>query len=298
MSTPQFSKKHNASSSAVQVETSPPQFPDLQLSPDVFDFNIVGPATAPILPQHKLFWDSKDDGGMNIDFSEDLINPFDRPNRPALDPFISAHHPLAAPNGTTSSFSMGFPKDDLMQTSMTMVTASFNQENHVSTSGAKDSKLFDNTRQLARGVDPSLLFSSPGRSLDSGDGSARPSTMADQESLQPYAYQMQEARRELASGAITKPKKKRKPDVDSPAVKAALRSLREGEADQAQLQEDSIDSKWCPCNPKKYISSRRIKLTPHKLVLILDVRLLLKEAATIFLAHAVVDTASTGLLLH
>ena len=298
MSTPQFSRKHNAPSSTVQVETSPQQFPDLQLSPDIFDFNVVGPATAPILPQHKLFWDSKDDGGMSIDFSEDLINPFDRPNRPALDPFVSAHHALAAPNGTTTSFSMGFPKDDLMQTSMTTVTASFNQENHVSTSGANDSKLFDNTRQLARGVDPSLLFSSPGRSLNSGDGSARSSTMVDQESLQPYAYQMQEARRELASGAITKPKKKRKPDVDSPAVKAALRSLREGEADQAQLQQDSIDSKWYPRNPKKHVSSPRIKLTSHKLVLVLDVRLLLKEATTAFLAHAAVEIANTGLLLH
>ena len=298
MSTPQFSRKHNAPSSTVQVETSPQQFPDLQLSPDIFDFNVVGPATAPILPQHKLFWDSKDDGGMSIDFSEDLINPFDRPNRPALDPFVSAHHALAAPNGTITSFSMGFPKDDLMQTSMTTVTASFNQENHVSTSGANDSKLFDNTRQLARGVDPSLLFSSPGRSLNSGDGSAHSSTMVDQESLQPYAYQMQEARRELASGAITKPKKKRKPDVDSPAVKAALRSLREGEADQAQLQQDSIDSKSYPRNPKKHVSSPRIKLTSHKLVLILDVRLLLKEATTAFLAHAAVEIANTGLLLH
>ena len=242
MSTPLFPKNQNGPVSAGPVETSPQPFSELQFSPDVFDFSMTGPATAPILPQHKLFWDSKPDDGLSMDFSDDLTSAFDRPNQPALDPFVSAHHHPTGSNLTTSSFSLSFPKNDLMHSSMTTAASTFDQGNHFSTDGSKRQNSSYPTRRLAHGVDPSLLFSSPGRSLDSRDGPADSSVILDEESLQPYAYQMQEARRELASGTISKPKKKRKPDVDSPAVKAALKTLRDGDADQPQLQPDRIES--------------------------------------------------------
>ena len=40
------------------VQPSPQFFPSLQFSPDMYQFSMSGPATAPVLPQQKLFWDS------------------------------------------------------------------------------------------------------------------------------------------------------------------------------------------------------------------------------------------------
>ena len=46
------------------TETSPHLFPTLQFSPDLFQYPMSGPMTAPIVPQHRLFWDSNDDTAM------------------------------------------------------------------------------------------------------------------------------------------------------------------------------------------------------------------------------------------
>lgn len=43
------------------VEASPHLFPTLQFSPDLFQYPGTGPLTAPVIPQHRLFWDSNDD---------------------------------------------------------------------------------------------------------------------------------------------------------------------------------------------------------------------------------------------
>ncbi|MCJ1475467.1 hypothetical protein MMC13_004129 [Lambiella insularis] len=225
MSVPFFPKSGNGDSSETQPEASAQQFSTLQFSPDVFEFSLSGPATAPIFPQHKLFWEPKHDEGMNIDFSEDLANPFDTPRPPPLDPFVSAHDHTIATQGLASQSFLSYSAVGSKTSLSANPCSSFVQTSFVSTAGPIREH-HASTRTGVNAVDPSLLFSSPGRSLQPLDTSMASTAPADEDLLQPYAYQIQEAKRERVFEGSTKPKRKRKPDSDSPAVKAALETLR------------------------------------------------------------------------
>lgn len=242
MSVPLFPQTGTGESSAMQAEASPQQFSALQFSPDVFEFSMSGPATAPIFPQQKLFWEPKHDEGMNIDFSGDLTNPFDTPRLPPLDPFVSVHDHSAVPQGMISSSLQNYSGEGSKTASRTNPSSSFAQIGFVSTAGPiGEHHIF--TRTGASGVDPSLLFSSPGRSLEPLDTSMTSTTVLDEDTLQPYAYQIQEAKREKAAEGSAKPnKKKRKPDSDSPAVKAALETLRGDDAGRPKVHRRITDT--------------------------------------------------------
>lgn len=136
----------------------------------------------------------------------DLPNmPFDYP-RAGLEAFVSTHPSISSSQRTIT--------DDFRFVDDITPMASFDQS--MTTFDAQT------TAQTLQGVDPSLLFSSPGRLNELNNDTTIPD-----DAMQPYAYQLQEARREKAYHGIGKPKRRRKPSVDSPAVKAALESLRE-----------------------------------------------------------------------
>ncbi|MCJ1386930.1 hypothetical protein MMC17_010059 [Xylographa soralifera] len=225
MSVPLFPQAGIAESSMMRTEASPQQFPALEFSPDIFDFSTSGPTTAPNFPHNKLFWEPKDDDDMNIDFSADLANPFDTPRQPPLDPFISVHsHPSASGAQTSMSF-LNF--DEVVSKTGLKDSASscFAQASFVSTAGLVGDRIMHQGTSV-NGVDPSLLFSSPSKGLRPLDTSMVSTRVLDADALQPYAYQIQEAKRDKAFSGILKSKKKRKPDCDSPAVIAALETLR------------------------------------------------------------------------
>jgi hypothetical protein len=97
------------------------------------------------------------------------------------------------------------------------------------------------------GVDPSLLFSSPTKAVEMAQSSETDARVTDarvlhEDILQPYAYQVQEARREKAHSGVVKQKRRRKPSVDSPAVKAALEKLRESDERRPGMQRSVTDS--------------------------------------------------------
>ena len=56
------------------AEASPHLFPTLQFSPDLFQYPMSGPMTAPIVPQHRLFWDSNDDSAMFSSSFQETFN--------------------------------------------------------------------------------------------------------------------------------------------------------------------------------------------------------------------------------
>ena len=211
------------------VEDSPAHFAALNFSPDVFGYNFVAPATAPAYPQHKLFWEPSPDHNMDTEFPS-IPNPFDGPT-----PTIMPDHPAQSTSQATSN-SMVM---DLSNNAM--MTSSFGPSSFVSTAHQPQ----PSSRTATTGVDPSLLFSSPSRlpappSLGP-DGHPR---VLNEDSLQPYAYQLQEAKRDKVYAGVAKPRKRRKPSVDSPAVKAALENLRDdpGEGERPAFRRSFTES--------------------------------------------------------
>lgn len=236
MSTPTVPRKKNTDALISQIEESPLQLGDLQFSPDAFGFPLSGPSTAPVYPQHKLFWDPEQStDGMSIDFPTDDPFTFSLGSQKELDTFVStAEQPSASQLPPSSSFNdfnnrVGSMTDaalngDLDPTSQTDFLPACGLMIQGSTS----------TKLPGKGVNPSLLFSSPGR-----QPTQLPSTQAHHnDTLQPYAHQIREAQIENELALDRRAKKRRKPATDSPAVKAALQTLR----DEKDLQSDDNET--------------------------------------------------------
>ena len=234
MSFPNFGKGEGAHGSTSQVEESPQQVPALQFSPDGFGFPMSGPATAPVYPQHKLFWDPEQVGDtMNIDFSmDDNLTTFGMGIQKISDPFVSpSNHASGIQFPASPDFNLNNTTDD----NMAAFTSLSYADSPTRTATAAREKFAGNV------VNPSLLFSSPGRA---GDIAPMPAvTQAIQDDvLRPYAHQMRDAQIELELKLARKPKRKRVPEIDdSPAVKAALLSLREDQSGRSAVERDHID---------------------------------------------------------
>ena len=222
-----------------QLEASPLEFPSIQFSPDMFTFPVLGPATAPAYPQHKLFWDPSQSDGMDIDFSRNLEDPFNTDSRSTLDPFVSVHDQSFASQASMPSSFLNFPLDGPLEVSAS-VSSTHKQTNVVPAKGPSRDKA-SRTTSSAAGVNPSLLFSSPGHLSEPLNGSMASTQILDEDALQPYAYQIQEAIREKAAGGGGTIRKKRKPVDDSPAVKAALEALREDDANRSPPKRNKSD---------------------------------------------------------
>lgn len=215
-----------------EIDESPVNFSALDGSPDVFGYSFNTPATAPAYPQHKLFWGPSQGDDVNLEFP-DMPNPFDTPRQSGLDPFVSTHPSVSSPQAEPSTSFLDFSNEDT-------TVPSFVQSSLVSAAG-KAKEIEASTKPFYSGVDPSLLFSSPS-TKEPLDGLIANARVLDEESLQPYAYQLQEAKRDKAFGGVSKPKKRRKPSVDSPAVKAALESLRDDGEPRPPLRRSMTDS--------------------------------------------------------
>jgi len=230
MSFPALSKMDNTESSNSQVEESPQHFSTLQFSPEGFGFSTAGPATAPVYPQHRLFWDPEQNGDtMNIDFPMDDSFAAYGMQR-GLDPFESSHNGGGIQFPTSPAFNLlGTPHENV---------APFTSSGdlHSATRTASSTTM---ARKASRGngVDPSLLFSSPGRAAEASNMPSTSQTIQD-DNLLPYAHQIRDAQMELEMQMSRKSKRKRGAETDSPAVKAALQTLRD---DQAGIKRDLAD---------------------------------------------------------
>ncbi|CAD6575034.1 MAG: hypothetical protein ASARMPREDX12_007070 [Alectoria sarmentosa] len=237
MSFPNFGKGEGAHGSTSQVEESPQQFPALQFSPEGpegFGFQMSGPATAPVYPQHKLFWDPEHGGDtMNLDFPmDDTFTTFEMGVQKVLDPFVS---PQDHTNGIQFPTSPGFNLISTRNDSLTTYTSSSYAESPSHTVTLARGKFAGNA------VNPSLLFSSPGRAADVAAMPVVSQAIQD-DLLRPYAHQMRDAQMELDMQLARKPKRKRVPETDdSPAVKAALVTLREDQTGRSGVERDHID---------------------------------------------------------
>jgi len=222
MSFPGVAKVDNGEDPNPHVEESPNNFTSLQFSPDGFGFPMSGPATAPVYPQHKLFWDSEQNGdSMNTDFPmDDTFTTFGI--QKTLDPFESSHIGGGISFPTTPAF-------NLLGTRAEDVTP-FTSSNHVESSTATaSSATMARKPSLRNVVNPSLLFSSPGRAAEASNMPPISQEIQD-DNLVPYAHQLRDAQMEMELQMPRKSKRKRGPETDSPAVKAALQTLRDDHA--------------------------------------------------------------------
>lgn len=233
MSFPNFGKDECAHGSTSQVEESPQQFPALQFSPEGFGFPMSGPATAPVYPQHKLFWGPEQGvDTMNIDFPmDDTFTAFGMGIQRNSDPFVS---PPSHANGIQFPTSPTFNLIGTGTDNIATFTSSYAESpSHKVTS--EGGKFAGNV------VNPSLLFSSPNRAADAAAMPVVSHNIQD-DVLRPYAHQMRDAQIELDMQLARKPKRKRAPEPDdSPAVKAALLALREDQTGRSNVERDHID---------------------------------------------------------
>ena len=192
---------------AIATEASPGDL-GLDFSPADFGW---APATAPAYPQQKLFWETEDDGSMNLDMQNVSFGN----TRSGLEAFVSTH-PSVSTSQRTITDDYGFGEDHTPLASFASAVDNFDEQ----------------LNQSLQAVNPSVLYSSS----DLNDN-----VTTEDAALQPYAHQLQEARRERAYGGIAKLKKRRKPSVDSPAVRAAMEQLRE-DAPRPALQRSMTDT--------------------------------------------------------
>ena len=238
LSSPNFSKPDTVDRTMSPIETSPNLFPGLQFSPEVFgDFSIAGPATAPVYPQHKLFWDpEQNNDGMNIEFSADDTFGFGIGIQKTLDPFVSSFDQTSATHASNHDFDTSTA--DVMGLQLSTTTTTAHEKSLLSTSG-----LTEKMPSFSDAVNPSLLFSSPGQVSKQPDLPQLQATRND--NLQPYAHQIRDAQLEKEMESTRRPKRRRGPEADSPAVKAALKALRDGKSESSgseQIIRDDIDA--------------------------------------------------------
>lgn len=229
---PIFPKPINAVVSTSPIDASPQQFSTIQFSPEVLgSFSMAGPATAPVYPQQKLFWDpTQDSNGMNIDFgtSDTFADSFGMENsKHQLDSFASSTDAMAMSHMASSSFGV----DNIMELTMSGTASAAHQTNHLSSAGLITNGSVSKLPNTV--VDPSLLFSSPSQAPNQPRVNLSHEVMHS-DNLQPYAHQIREAQRERESSETRKPKRRRGPQTESPAVKAALETLRGEEEDRSR----------------------------------------------------------------
>jgi len=225
-----FPKPSNAVVSMSPAETSPQQFSTLQFSPEVFgSFPMAGPATAPVYPQQKLFWDpTQESNAMNIDFgtTDTFVDSFGLDVSKQLDSFASTHDPLHMSQIVSTSFDI----ENVMGLATSATAPAAHDTNYLSSIGLITHS--SHSKPLNTAVDPSLLFSSPSRAPEPLNVDI-PYQAMHNDNLQPYAHQIRDARRERESSETRKPKRRRGPPTESPAVKAALETLRGEEVDRS-----------------------------------------------------------------
>ena len=232
-STPTTTKPKMPEVLSSQAEESPLQLSTLQFSPDGFGFSMPGAATAPAYPQHKLFWDPNNEvDGMNMDFPIDDAFTFGTATPKPSDPF-----PAALAKSTVSqlppsaSFNEFATKGSTADSGLLPHHDSANQVDFIPSSGLM-------IQTAPKGVDPSLLFSSPSRP----PAPTAASQVIQNDTLQPYANQVRDAQRDKEANEERKAKRRRKVQDDSPAVKAALQVLRDGNSICAEAEEPLADS--------------------------------------------------------
>lgn len=245
-------------------EDSPSHFANLNFSPEAFSFPMSGPATAPVYPQQKLFWDSEQNpGGMNLDMSlDDTFTAFGIQNSKPLDPFVSEHE-----QGDMAPFSTALPFTSAESRTGTISAshASALNQTNISSSTAIINHGSSNAKHRGTIFNPSLIFSSPS-SRQSQDSHPMPSSSQPHQDhmMEPYAHQIRDAQIEKEIRSRKQKRKRPAEHGDSPAVRAAIEALRDDRTESSKSSPILADSfvGALPEPSDKHDFPSRKKLTP------------------------------------
>ena len=244
MSFPSVAKMDSTEISNANVEESPQHFSSLQFSPEGgLGFPLSGPATAPAYPQHRLFWDQDQTGDiMSMDFSMDDTFASGGIQKNS-DIFGLDHDRTGIQFPTSPAFSLIGTRAENM--------APFTTAEHGNTvDTTSEATAMARKPSVGTVVNPSLLFSSPGRAPDASHTPPITQTVQD-DNLLPYSQQLRDAQIEMEMQMARKPKRKRGPETDSPAVKAALQTLRH---DQPDVKSDLVEDIAPPSGTRRPMS--------------------------------------------
>lgn len=204
LATPKLSRMKPPQTPGHIFDASPQLFTNLQFSPDLFQYGMSGPATAPVLPQSRLFWESDPTSG-------DL-------NNSDTDPFFPSHtsgpsHSASSPvvHGNVTDLSLphsrapfGFSASD--EPHQTILSS----PSHLDGPRFPASFTASPRVPVTRAEDPSMFLSSPARRFGPTPQPSA-SLLPPQAQRQPYHHQIEDSKREQASAGLRKPKDKRYP---------------------------------------------------------------------------------------
>jgi hypothetical protein len=196
-----------------RVGASPQFFPSLQFSPDLFQTPMSGPATAPVFPQNRLFWDPSS-------------NPEDLPYQ---DPFGPSHPDLVSPFTPSPVPSHGFQSVGSVSsaTAYDLPNLKHTQVLAPSLSPSVDESGFPAPFTASPRVsapapeDPSMFLSSPARRFGPPPQPSGSMSSSNRPELQAYHHQVEESKREAELERA-----KRAPNKRSSAAKKSKNLLK------------------------------------------------------------------------
>ena len=221
-----------------RMAASPQFFPSLQFSPDLFGTPLSGPATAPILPQNRLFWD-----------------PSSNPEQPAYqDPFGHAHSEIPDPFTPSPVISHGFQSTGSVSSghAYDLPHAQNRQGLAPSVSPNIDGTGFPAGFTASPRVpapvpeDPSLFLSSPARRFGSSIQSSSMSASSARPGVGAYHHQMEEFKREEEHARL---KRARRISVNKVSKKVLKRPISPIPNTRPGLKRSSTHSGAAGSNP-------------------------------------------------
>ncbi|KAF1984013.1 hypothetical protein K402DRAFT_154477 [Aulographum hederae CBS 113979] len=246
MGTPQQQQPFAMSNESPAFQT-PFQYSNLQFTPEVFQFPSAGPATAPVYPQSKLFWDQPNNmHPMDVEMTASANTSFQsQPHSAGGIPNWQSygaspdHLNMFNTNTATSNDSKQHTNMwPLQNVSPQHSTASYNQQIPYTAS--------------ASGVNPNLLFSfsNPPMQDDSPTKPLAAPMPTSQNQRQPYEHQTRELIREKEMAKVARQQHSRSSTASSSTSTSLQGSFRPG------LQRSNTDSGFRKSSKRQSLDSR------------------------------------------
>jgi hypothetical protein len=198
------------------MQASPQLFPALQFSPDLFQPQFSGPASAPAYPQQRLFWDPNATNANGNTVSSGYQDPFGVSQNDFMPSFIPS-----------PAMSHGFENTNVIPDTAYDLPSSQTSQATVSVSPYFSDTTFPASFTASPrppppvAEDPSLFLSSPARRFGPPAQSFNATKPVTRVELQPYHHQIEESKREeeIERAKKTKPQRCSRPLQSSSSLR-------------------------------------------------------------------------------
>jgi hypothetical protein len=211
--------------SRMMQQPSPNLFPSLQFSPDIFANSPYGPATAPLYPQQRLFWDPSmgmDDPGSLAQYAE---------------PFAVTQSDFSASFGSTATVVPPFaPSPTLQQDQYYLPPTTTSMPPGYVDGSAFPAPFHTSPRAPPpREDNPSMFLSSPARRFGNDQSTSYP-VMRHAQQLPAYHHQIEESKREQEAKRSFKKAEPRAPSITRSVMEALRRPVSPAKPERPGLR--------------------------------------------------------------